>query len=84
MKKVALISINKNPTDEERKAVHRLLSTETVYVEKIPSIGSLFNPDTESGKHRFFHCLRVEDKNKSLDSIDGHDVIIYAEFSYLQ
>lgn len=83
MKKIILISIIKNPTPEELKQVHRLLSVQTVHVENIPSAGKLFTPVTACGTSQVFQCLRVDEKtNPVSDSIEAHDAIVYAEFSF--
>lgn len=81
MKKIALISINKSPNREELKQVHRLMSSQTARVEKIPSPGELFTPVTCCGTSQVFLCLRSsENIAPKIDTIDGHDAIVYAEY----
>lgn len=83
MKKIALISICKNPTQEELKQVHRLLSAQTAHVEETPSVGEIFVPVTACGTSQAFQCLRVDEKTiPTCNSIAEHDAIVYAEFSH--
>lgn len=83
MKKIALISIQKNPTSEDLRQVHRLLSAQTAHVEKIPSRRELFMAITDCGTPKVFRCLRADERSPTnYDSIDGHDAIIYVEVSH--
>lgn len=83
MKKAALICIIKDPSSEELKQVHRLLSIQTVSVERPPTAGEDFKPLTDCGRSQVFRCLRVEDKSSpGSDSVDGHEFIIYGEISH--
>lgn len=82
MHKIALIHIMKNPTNNELREIHRLISARTATVEVIPQLGEEFI--TLEMPLTIFTCLRLDrsETNKPKpNSFDGHDATIYAVYS---